>query len=234
MAATRILETVVYASHTQFYLADPEGPMRTDVVWDGAGLERRLGVTDGLVAVGTVGYCDVPVTVEIWEGEPVLDLEAWDHVAEVSLELRSGRVALGGVEGAVEHDPISVAPGWYRLRSSAVGLDDADEMDGGDRYRLQLWPHPAAIPEVRKWWSPWNPADTQPRRTTAGGRIVVGPEAHDLRVQMAWLASRGEAHLFQDDSGTLWEHSTLPDRRATPQLEELDEAEALRRYGTLE
>ena len=69
------------------------------------------------------------------------------------------------------------------------------------------------------------------RPTTPGGRVVVGAAAHEARVRMSWLASRGVAHLFQDADGVLWEHSNLQDSSGTPQLEELDEAEAERRYG---
>jgi hypothetical protein len=221
--------TEIFASHTQFYVSDAEGEQRTDIVWDGAGLERHLGVADGVIAVGTVGYCDVPVTLEVWDEHPPADLDGWDHVVEASLDVGSGRIALGGVEGPAELPPLGVAAGTYRVRTSASGLDDADEFDGGDRYRIQLWPAEAAEPEVLKWWDPWRPVQ-EARPTTERGRVIVGAEAHDRRVRMEWLASRGYEHLFRDDEGTLWEHSTLPDGMTT-QLEELTREEAEHRYG---
>jgi hypothetical protein len=227
---TLVADTEIYASHMQFYVAAADGEQRTDIVWDGGGLERHLGVAEGVIAVGTVGYCDVPVVVEVWDEHAPLDLDGWDHVVEASLEVSSGRVVLGGVEGPADLAPLDVAPGTYRVRSSAAGLDDADELDGGDRYRIQLWPADAAEPEVVKWWSPWRPAQ-EARRTTATGRVFVGAEAHERRVRMEWLASRGYEHLFRDDEGTLWEHSTLPDASGTPQLEELTHVEAELRYG---
>lgn len=229
MPPALVADTEIFASHMQFYVADADGEQRTDLVWDGGGLERHLGAAEGVIAVGTVGYCDVPVTVEVWGEQPPLDLDGWDHVVEASLDVSSGRVALGGVEGPAELAPLVVARGTYRVRSSAAGLADADEFDGGDRYRIQLWPAEAAQPEVVKWWDPWRPLH-EARRTTATGRVVVGAEAHDRRVRMAWLASRGYEHLFRDDEGTLWEHSTLPDGMTT-QLEELAHEEAERRYG---
>ena len=220
----------VYASHHQFYVLDPKGPWATDLVWDGAGLERHLGIADGVVAVGTVGYCVVPVRIEVWDEEPPLDLEAWDHVVDATLDVRSGLVALAGVEGVADLDPLAVEPHVYRVRSSARGLDDADEMDGGDRYRVQLWPASAGEPEVRKWWPPWEPAGA-PVPRAEGASVIVGAEAHDRRLEMEWLAARGYEHLFRDADGTLWEHSTLQDASGTPQLEELDPQEAERRYG---
>jgi hypothetical protein len=230
MPAQRVVDAEVYASHSQFYVADPTAEARTDLVWDGAALERRLGAVDGLVAVGTVGYCFLPVRIELWDAEPPHDLGDWDHLVEASLDVGSGRIVLAGAEGEADLDPIEVERGTYRLRSSATGLDGADEMDGGDRYRVQLWPAPAAEPTVLKWWPPWDPAGVAPR-PTASGRLLVGAEAEDHRRGMSWLASRGSAHLFRDDDGLLWEHSNLPDASATPQLEELTDTEARSRYG---
>lgn len=132
----------------QFYVVDPDAEYRTDLVWDGSGLERHLGVSPGIVAVGTVGYCTLPESIELWETEPPGDLDDWDHVVEASLEVASGRVSLEGVEGPGDVEAVAVAPGEYRMRSSAAGLDGANEMDGGDRYRLQLWPAPFADPDV--------------------------------------------------------------------------------------
>lgn len=60
------VETEVYASHHQFYVLDPDGEQLADL-WDGAALERHLGVAEGIIAVGTVGYCDVPVRIEVWD-----------------------------------------------------------------------------------------------------------------------------------------------------------------------
>lgn len=221
----------VYASHHQFYLVASGGAHDADVVWDGAGLERHLGVAPGLVAIGTIGDTFLPVSIEVWNEEPPLDLDAWDHVVDASLDVPSGSLELHGVEGPAELEPIALEPGTYRVRSSAAGLEGADEMTGGDSYRVQLWPGSPAEPEVRRWWPPWDPAGAQPRRTTTEGRILVGAEAEDRRRSLTWLASRGEAHLFREDDGTLWEHSNLHDASGTPQLEELGTVEAEARYG---
>ena len=227
-----VAETEIYASHTQFYVVDPAAGARTDLVWDGGGLQRHLGAAEGIVAVGTIGCCDVPVRIELWESEPPDDLDEWDHVGEASLDLGSGRVGLEGVGGPGDLQPLEVEPGTYRTRSSAAGLAGADEMDGGDRYRIQLWPSPPAEPEVLRWWPTWDPRAVSPSPTTTGdGRMLLGAEAHDARVRMRWLKSRGVAQLFEDDEGVLWEHSNLPDAGGTPQLEELGGEEAEHRYG---
>jgi len=172
------------------------------------------------------------VRIEVWDEEPPLDLDEWDHVVEASLEVHSGRIGLEGVEGPGDLQPLEVDAGAYRVRSAAAGLDEADEMDGGDRYPVQLWPSPSAEPEVLRWWAAWEPRTVVPSPSMKdGGRVLQGAEAHDARVRMLRLKSPGVAHLLQDDEGVLWEHSNLPDAGATPQLEELDKNEAEQRYG---
>lgn len=55
MERTRVVETQVYADHTQLYVVDPEFEYRTDLVWDGRGLERHPGVSPGITSIGTIG-----------------------------------------------------------------------------------------------------------------------------------------------------------------------------------
>jgi len=222
------VDAEVYASHHQFYVVDPEAN-RLDFDWGGADLERHLAVGPSVVAVGTIAYEIVSVRLETWAGEPPLD-ESCDHVVEASIDLPSGRLAIENVDGPVGAE-LELEPGMYRLRASAGGLDGATEMAGGDAYVIQLWLAPSAEPCVIRWWPPWDPAAARAAPTTAAGRVLLGAEAHDARVEMTWLASRGSAQLFRGVDGALWEHSTLRDAAGTAQLEELDGAEAKRRYG---
>jgi hypothetical protein len=87
---------------------------------------------------------------------------------------------------------------------------------------------------VLRWWPPWDPAGATPRPTTEAGRVLIGAEANDAHVKMRSLASRGVTHLFRDSDGRYWEHSNPPDRAGTPQLEELGDGEAERRYANRE
>jgi hypothetical protein len=81
----------------------------------------------------TAGFF-VPLQIECWGAKPLLDLAGWDHVAEFSLDLSSGSLALAsGNCGAVK---VEITPGGYRARWSG-------RRDG---FRLQLWPGPAAAP----------------------------------------------------------------------------------------
>ena len=230
MEALRRLEGNVWASYSQFYVVDGErGAGSVGDVWDGRALERHLGVLDGLVAVATVGTTATPVVLEAWAAEPPLD-DGWDHVAEASIDVQTGRVVLAEVEGPTELE-LGVEPGSYRVRVSGAGLDAASGYDRGDRWRVQLWPAPAGKPRVVRWWPPWDPSTVTPRPTTDRGRVLVGAEAEDARRRMTWQRSRGVAQLFEDADGVLWEHSALRDAHGAPQLEELNVAEAERRYG---
>jgi hypothetical protein len=98
----------------------------------------------------------VPLRVEGWGGRPPLDLEAWDHVAEFSLTVPSGKLALAS--GGGDEVTVGIAPGAYRARWSGRNLGAAAEWErldetAPDSYRLQIWPGPPAAPraEIKRW-----------------------------------------------------------------------------------
>ena len=83
--------------------------------------------------------------------EPDLDLDAWDHVAEASLDLPSGRLEIHECTGG-SIDVLAVLAGMYRVRSYHGGLGtlSEDRFDGDDHYRVVLWPAPFANLAVLK------------------------------------------------------------------------------------
>ena len=98
----------------------------------------------------------VPLRVEGWGGRPPLDLDGWDHVAEFSLTVPSGKLALAS--GGGDEVTVGIAPGAYRARWSGRNLGAAarwERLDENapDTYRLQIWPGPAAAPraEIKRW-----------------------------------------------------------------------------------
>ncbi len=70
---------------------------------------------------------------------PPLALDDWDHVAEASIELPSGRLEIHECTGG-SIDIIPVTPGSYRVRACFVGLDTLSEdwLDGDDHYYITL------------------------------------------------------------------------------------------------
>jgi len=93
----------------------------------------------------------VPVEIEVSDVPPTLAFENWDHVAEASIELPSGRLEIHECTGG-SIDVLPVAPGTYRVRAYFGGLDTLsdDGLDGDDQYSIFLWPAPFAPIEILK------------------------------------------------------------------------------------
>jgi hypothetical protein len=141
----------LFADYFQFYLWDPGMNPKAPEDYTPPDLERRLKTGPNVVAIVTARNMTVPVTIEIVDAEPSLDIDAWDHVAEASLHLPTGRLQLHECTGGAVAD-FEVAPGWYRVRSCHGGLDSIDStgLEGNDRYHLVLWPAPCAELRVLK------------------------------------------------------------------------------------
>lgn len=143
----------VRVAYSQFYLTDgwdDEQPLQETAFPGqvnglcGAGTEFGLELITGL-HTGTV-----PVQVEFLDVEPILEAE-WEEAVEVSLWLTQPFVVILGWAGESAHEIPVPAPGRYRVRYCAIGMDAGKEQDtvledetAPDRYRLQLWPAPAA------------------------------------------------------------------------------------------
>ena len=137
----------VFADYFQFYLQDDDTPLGDlSEAWTPEAVDRLLAVAAGAVGVGTVRNTDVPVTIEVHDGEPGAEPQSWDHVTECDLEVKSGRIV---VAGCTDYFPdaarISVPAGLYRVRACYGGLDSLsdDGLDGSDHYRVQIWPTPS-------------------------------------------------------------------------------------------
>lgn len=131
----------VFADYHQFYLWDHERAPDTALDYDDEDCRRRIKAAPFLVVIQPERNMVVPVELEIAEGPPGDPLDGWDHVAEASLDLPSGRLEIHECTGG-SLDILSIAPGCYRVRAHHGGLDTISEdgLDGDDRYRLVLWP----------------------------------------------------------------------------------------------
>jgi hypothetical protein len=136
----------LFADYSQFYLQDDDQELgNLSEAWTDEAVDRLLAVAPGVVGIGTIRATTVPVTIEVHDNEPEADLLSWDHIAECDLEVKTGRVV---VAGCTDYLPdavrMAVSPGLYRARASYGGLDSLSEdgLEGGDHYRVQLWPVP--------------------------------------------------------------------------------------------
>ena len=141
----------IYADYHQFYLRDEERAPSEPSAFTQADAERRIKADPFVVIVQRERNMTVPVEFEIAEGAPPLALENWDHVAEASLEVPSGRL---GIEECMGNrvDGFVVTPGSYRVRFCCAGLTTLSEdgLEGNDRYAIALWAAPSAEVSVLK------------------------------------------------------------------------------------
>lgn len=149
----RRFEFNLFADYFQFYFQDEHAEGDLSESWNREAVARMFALAPGAVGVGTVRNMDVPVEVEVHDGEPAEDFDSWDHVIECSLEVPSGKIVIAG---SSDYFPdaarIAVDPGSYKARISYGALDalSDDELDGDDHYRVQLWRAPGIEPRVLK------------------------------------------------------------------------------------
>lgn len=141
----------VFADYHQFYLWDAQASPPTDLDFTQEDVESRIKAAPYLVVIQPERNMTVPVEIEVAAAAPDLDLGGWDHVAEASLELPSGRLEIHECTG-VSLDVIALAAGWYRVQALFGGLTtlSEDALEGDDHYRLVLWPAPPADVVVLK------------------------------------------------------------------------------------
>lgn len=146
-------EYSLFADYFQFYLQDESAKGDLSDSWSDDAVERLLATAPGVVGVGTVRNMHVPVVVEVHSAEPISDFISWDHVAECSFEVASGRIVIAGcTDYFPEAMRIDVEPSIYRARISYGALNSLSEdgLDGNDHYRVQLWQAPFITARVLK------------------------------------------------------------------------------------
>ncbi len=144
----------VFADYYQFYLWDEEASPEPPINWTDEDVARRLKAEANVVAVCPVRNMTVPVEMEIHETEPAYDAAAWDHIAECSLNLPSGKLQVHECTGG----PVAnfrVSPGTYRVRAfyGSLGSLSEDGLDGNDHYHIVLWPAAHRDLAVIKNWT---------------------------------------------------------------------------------
>jgi hypothetical protein len=141
----------IFADYFQFYLWDADEKPEPPTDYSDTDVQARIKAAPFAIVVQPVRNMAVPVVLDVTTTAPTLALDAWDHVAEASLELPSGRLEIHECTGG-SVDILDVAPGSYRVRALFAGLDTLsdDGLDGEDHYQLVLWPAPNGPVEVLK------------------------------------------------------------------------------------
>ncbi len=145
----------LYAEYHQFYLRDEGVGSKIPTDFARADLMPRLVVRPHLVMVLTFQPNRVGIVVEALDEEPPLNTSAWDHVAECSLELSTGRLAVDRCVGGVAARLV-VPSGWYRVRVCLGGIrgwrDVLEGEDPPESYEVAVWRGRTGPVEVRKQW----------------------------------------------------------------------------------
>ncbi|MDG3007222.1 hypothetical protein [Paludisphaera mucosa] len=149
----------VFADYHQFYLWDRGMTQEAPEEYTDEDVRRRIKTGPHVVVIQPERDMTVAVEVEIHDAEPACDLDAWDHVAEASLHLRTGRLQVHECTGGPVAE-FAIEPGWYRVRSHHGGFDTIEEAgtDGDDHYLAVLWPAPADDVRILKQWDPGSPS----------------------------------------------------------------------------
>ncbi len=160
------LKLKLFADYFQFILEDElaaEMAIETtdwppDGWWEQL-LMYMLAVAPGRIWVSTVRNMTVPVRVDLVDTSPPNDFAAWDHVAEASIEVPSGRVVIKGIESLAKANRLPVQPSTYRVRVYYGGLESISKngLEGNDHYALILWPAEYSPPALLKKWPLWPP-----------------------------------------------------------------------------
>jgi hypothetical protein len=143
----------IFADYHQFYVWDPEtSGGQAPEQWSNEDVANRVKVLRGVVVVCPARQMTVPVEVGIWDSEPHVVFNAWQHVAEAPLTT-AGRIEIHECTGG-SHACFTVEPGDYTVRALFRGLDTLSEdgLDGKDFYEIQIWKAPSAgLRIIRKW-----------------------------------------------------------------------------------
>jgi len=162
-----VRELHVESDYGQIYIYDPQ---TQTVEWSGSVTEddnplqramddarqsrRFIGYDNGLIDVLAPSQYNwkAPMRIEVSDGPPPLDVDAWDHVVEVPLPVPSGTLCFEASGGGTPIET-QIPPGTYRVRF--CGRDyvaGVGEIEGHESYRLQLWPAEESKPTLVKYW----------------------------------------------------------------------------------
>lgn len=148
-------------SYLQFYVEDSSTCADTGHIWDNP-LEdppygQILGTLPGAIAVGTRRWGGgIDVEIELLDHRPTINYDAWDHIAECSLAVPSGRIRIYGCLSDPDTAPtLDLPSGTYSVLVYYGGFDTVDKNDGAgltgdDHYRLTLWPGTFTEPHIVK------------------------------------------------------------------------------------
>ena len=175
----------------QFYLFDAElempNPEGGDFFDDPWLMEHRctsIGSSAIVLTLAQHGPTSVEL-VAIDADSDAADPEPWDHVADMTLGIPSGRLGVIGWEATGPVHLLDVQPGDCVIRILWAGLDEAVEADdpGREHLRIEVRPGRPAATKVIRPWRRWVPTGYE-RPASNGLRMYVGGVASEREKAM--------------------------------------------------
>jgi hypothetical protein len=185
-----VLRTTVMVEYGQWYLFDPDR-QATDIVEllddpiSEAELWERRCASQGAAAIVYTLKHNGETAVDLRSVARPSDLGAADHVAEVSMIIPSGRLAVSGWETSVISGILNVPVEPVRVRISWFGLTRSleSEVEGHERFTIEVFPGPSAPVRTIRCWPTWAPPAAESGRSN-GMRWFSGPKAEEARESM--------------------------------------------------
>lgn len=148
----------IFADYNQFYLMDAANYSYALENYTDEDVRLRIKAEKYIAAILPERNMTVPVELEVPESSPNVDFEEWQHVAEASLELPSGKLRIEECTSNEPVDEIILSPTTYRIRAYYGDLDKLsfDGLDGDDHYKIILWQAPFEDVKVLKQFEDGN------------------------------------------------------------------------------
>ncbi len=149
----------IVVGHSQYMLRGLDADEQEAPYHGGNGLIWVNRTGDGAVVMTGLDTGDLPITIQVLNAAPELDLEPWDDVVEVSMTITGPDLTIlspyeiEGVHRTVTLPAASQEPRSYRLQVHARGRDQGREAfevdtDEGDetveQHQILIWPAPPA------------------------------------------------------------------------------------------
>ncbi len=130
----------IFADYHQFYLMDAEENPFAPEEWTDEDVQRRIKAEKFIVVIQPERNMSVPVDLEILDSEPDEDFKNWNHIAEASLDLPSGKLQIEECLGETK-DILILQSGSYKIRAFYGNLDklNFDGLEGDDHYKIVMW-----------------------------------------------------------------------------------------------
>ena len=157
------MQLKVFADYFQIHVLDEGSETELDDAWNEQTLSDRIVAVHDILGIRTEVNVDVDVDL-VWHASPPrLEAEAFDHVAEASIEIPSGRMVVMGCTDYLPEAPrFDVTPGLVRIRvqksnlraATLADIDSDQSTETIERIRIDTWPAAAPSgPDVVKRWA---------------------------------------------------------------------------------